>query len=201
MPLSLASPNWPAEHRSGERLRRFGVQYFVLLSLLVHALTLLLKFDFRPIFPVDRGRLNVSVQLPPVGHTPAIPLITTADNPKHLPTAARPSPLPAPDSVRMPPSPTTIDTTDLIERSKAELNAASRRQMLDPMFAPAARHQPATTPLERATARTETKIEELGPSLFRVTHANGRRYCLQRLPDIVNRDLPGPLVGVPMNCQ
>lgn len=73
--------------------------------------------------------------------------------------------------------------------------------MLDPMFAPAARHTSAKTPLERATARAETKIEELGPALFRVTSADGSHYCLQRLPEIATRDIPGPLVGVPMKCQ
>lgn len=210
MQASLASPNWPAEHRGGERLRRFGVLHFVLLSLLVHALTLLLKFDFRPIFPVDRGRSNLSVELPPIGQIPPGPAAreptgaarkSAVDNTGNRPTTIYPSPATMPERVQMHPSPTAIDATDLIERSKAELNAASRRQMLDPMFAPAAPHAPAKTPLERATARAETKIEELGPSLFRVTHADGSRYCLQRLPEIATRDIPVPLVGVPMKCQ
>lgn len=205
MPASLASPNWPAEPGRGEPLRRDRVLYFVLLSLLVHALALLLKFDFWPKFPVDRGRPGLSVELPAAG---PIPPLTPNQKPSDAaqsvprgPAAIHPSATPAPENIDMHPPAPAIDATDLIERSKAELNAASRRQMLDPMFAPAARQVPAKTPLERATALGETKIEELGPSLFRISRADGSRYCLQRQPEMVTRDIPVPVAAVPIQCQ
>lgn len=94
-----------------------------------------------------------------------------------------------------------IDTADLIERSKAELNAASRRQMLDPMFAPVARHVPKATPMERATAIASMKIEALGTNLMRVTNADGSTYCLQHPLEIASRDIPVPLAGAPMKCR
>lgn len=53
--------------------------------------------------------------------------------------------------------------------------------MLDPMFAPAARQPVAATPLERTTA-------------------DGRRHCLQDLPEAATRDIPTPVLAVPMNC-
>jgi hypothetical protein len=68
----LASPNWPAEHCGGEHLRRFGLPYFVLASLLVHGLALQLKFDFRPFFPVDPGISRLDVLLAPA-RLPDIP--------------------------------------------------------------------------------------------------------------------------------
>jgi hypothetical protein len=92
------------------------------------------------------------------------------------------------------------DTQAMIERGKADIEAASRRQMLDPMFAPAARHAVAATPLERATAGRAQRVEQLAGGLVRVTTADGRRYCLQDLPEAATRDIPTPVLAVPMNC-
>ena len=92
------------------------------------------------------------------------------------------------------------DTQAMIERGKAEIEAASRRQMLDPMFAPAARPPAAATPLERATAGQGTSVEQLAGGLVRITTAEGRRYCLQGLPEAATRDIPTPVLAVPMNC-
>ncbi|PKO48789.1 MAG: hypothetical protein CVU31_03735 [Betaproteobacteria bacterium HGW-Betaproteobacteria-4] len=179
--------------------------HFVLLSLLVHALALQLKFDIWPKFPVDRGSPGLSVELPAASR---IPPLTPNQKPSDAaqtvprgPAAIRPSATPSPENIDMRPPAPAIDTTDLIERSKTELNAASRRQMLDPMFAPAVRQVSVKTLLERATAIGETKIEELGPSLFRITRADGSRYCLLRQPEMVTRDIPVPVADVPMQCQ
>jgi hypothetical protein len=88
----------------------------------------------------------------------------------------------------------------MIERGKADLDAASRRQMLDPMFAPVARQATAASPLERATVSRTQSVEQLAGQMIRVTSADGRRYCLQALPEVATRDLPTPAVAVPMNC-
>jgi len=88
----------------------------------------------------------------------------------------------------------------MIARGKADLDAASRRQMLDPMFAPAVRQAAAASPLERATAGQQQTVEQLAGQLIRVTTADGRRYCLQALPEAATRDIPTAVVAVPMNC-
>jgi hypothetical protein len=210
MSLSLASPDWPPEPRSGGHLRRFGLPYFVLLSLLVHGLALLMRFDLRPLFAVEEGKTNLSVELRRGRNKPSLlpelalpnqppkpPAVSTARGINSQPNAA--SPTLGAFQMRQPP--VAIDTTDLVERSKAELNAASRRQMLDPMFAPASHHASRATPLERAAAIADTKIEERGASVMRVTNADGSHYCLQRLPEIATRDIPVPVLSVPLKCQ
>ncbi len=88
----------------------------------------------------------------------------------------------------------------MIERGKADLDAASRRQMLDPMFAPADRQTTRLSPLERATARPGQTVEQFAGQLTRVTTADGRRYCLQALPEAATRDIPTAVIAVPMNC-
>lgn len=88
----------------------------------------------------------------------------------------------------------------MIERGKAEIDTASRRRMLDPMFAPPAPHRPAATPLERATARPEAKTEMIRDDILRHTDADGRSYCLQKPPDAATRDGPVPITLVPMLC-
>lgn len=215
----LASPNWPAESRfGGSRWRRFGLPQFLLLSVLVHGLALLVNPDFQPFFPVDRSTSKISAELRAVRPIPDSPAewapkrapqnarpSSVARNVSNLPAVSHPDPTPPPGSIHLtqPPPLTPVDTGGLLERSKTELNAAGRRQMLDPMFAPSARHAPPPTPLERATATvvSETKFEQRGPDLLRVTHADGRRYCLQRLPEVATRDIPGQVLAVPTNCQ
>lgn len=215
----LASPNWPVEwRRGGGRWRRFGLPQFLVFSVLVHGLALLVNPDFRPFSPVDRSTSKISAELRAVRPIPDSPAelapkrapqysrpSSVARNVSKLPAVSHPAPTPPPDSIHLTQHPPLkpVDTGDLLERSKAELNAAGRRQMLDPMFAPSARHAPPPTPLERATTSvvSETKIEQRGPDLLRVTHADGRRYCLQRLPEVATRDIPGQVLAVPMHCQ
>ena len=88
----------------------------------------------------------------------------------------------------------------MIERGKTEIDTASRRRMLDPMFAPPAPRRPAATPLERATARPEAKTEMIRDDILRHTDADGRSYCLQKPPDAATRDGPVPITLVPMLC-
>lgn len=52
-----ANPNRPADPRAlASPWHRLAMQRFLLLSLLVHGLALLLKFDFWPVSPVDRDQ-------------------------------------------------------------------------------------------------------------------------------------------------
>ena len=88
----------------------------------------------------------------------------------------------------------------MIERGKAEIEAASRRWMLDPMFAPPAPYRPPVTPLERATAKHEARVEMIRDDTLRHTNADGRSYCLQKPPDAATRDGPVPITLVPMYC-
>jgi hypothetical protein len=207
----LANPNWPVEPRGGEHLRRFGLPYFVLASVLVHGLALLLKFDFRPFFPVDRGTSRLDILLAPALHpdvakppeNPELighPHQVTRNNP-HRETAVQPARIEmAPSSPQSPPSAAEEDAGTLIARGKAMLNTSSRRQMVDPMFAPSAEKYAAASPIERATAIRDQTIEHLGDRLIRVTTAGGQRYCLQGLPEAATRDIPVPVLSVPGNC-
>ena len=88
----------------------------------------------------------------------------------------------------------------MIERAKTEIDTASRRRMLDPMFAPPAPYRPPATPLERATAKHEARVEMIRDDTLRHTNADGRSYCLQKPPDAATRDGPVPITLVPMYC-
>ena len=68
------------------------------------------------------------------------------------------------------------------------------------MFAPPAPYQAMATPLERATARHEAKVEMIRDDTLRHTNADGRSYCLQKPPDAATRDGPVPITLVPMYC-
>ena len=197
--LSPVFPGWPAESADG------GLRRFVAISLLAHGLALSVHSDFWPLFPVDRSIQPISVRLAPVRR------------PSEL--APSPQPDPRPSAVSKPsrrperqagPSETSAgppvhtasrpDTLAMIERGKADIDAASRRQMLDPMFAPAVLQAATATPLDQATARRELRIERLDSHLIRVTTASGQRYCLQALPEAATRDIPTPVLAIPMNC-
>jgi hypothetical protein len=209
--LNPAIPGWPAESAdSGRRLRRL-----VGVSLLAHGLVLSLKFQFWPFFPPDRAPKEV-----PLGYSiqPISVLLAPAglvlENTPSLPTAFRPSAsgrsLPRPPErpagpMEASPGPSEQtaprpDSQAMIERGKADIEADSRQQMLDPMFAPAARHSAAASPLERATAGQTPTVDQLAGQRLRITTADGRRYCLQGLPEAATRDIPTPVTAVPMNC-
>jgi hypothetical protein len=200
--LNPACPGWPAEKTdSGRRLRRF-----VGVSLLAHGLVLSMHFQFWPFFEGDRSIRPLSVQLKSASQV-------SENAPGPLPdsrqlAAGRPSqglaerPAGPMEASPRPPEPTTSrsDTQAMIARGKADIEADSRRQMLDPMFAAAARQPATVTPLERATAARAQTVEQLAGQLVRVTTADGRRYCLQGLPEAATRDIPTPVLSIPMNC-
>jgi hypothetical protein len=206
MPRYSSNPGWPTDAARGQRsLRRF-----VLLSLLAHGMALMLWPHFRPFSTVDRNRLPLSIHwrplAPPAAHQPSIQHDSTpapgSGEPRHArprqpasPAVATSSPIQA-----VPPTARQPDAHDMIERGKAEIDTASRRRMLDPMFAPPAPHRPAATPLERATARPEATTEMIRDDILRHTNADGRSYCLQKPPDAATRDGPVPITLVPMLC-
>lgn len=213
----LPSPNWPAECRGGEHLHRHGLLYFGLLSLLVHGLILASKFDFQPFFPVDRGRADLSVELRAPRQQFSAQKVPTPQIAAAKPSSRRfavnvpttnflatapPAPAAIPGASQKRQSSSSVDTTDLIERCKAELNAASRRQMLDPMFAPVTRHSQETTPLARSLAPPTAGERRLGENGLQLTTADGRVHCLQRMPEVVARDIPGGsgAVAIPVSC-
>jgi len=73
---------------------------------------------------------------------------------------------------------------------------ASRRQAIDPMFAP-----PVVLSSPPASAMPEIRVEPQGDGLFRVALPGGRHYCLQHLPEVATRDIPGGAVSVPLACR
>lgn len=212
-PLHPACPGWPVDRsgdESGRRLRRI-----VALSVLAHGLALGLKFQFWPKFAIDRapkevplgyGTQPISVRLAP----PRQPSEATPEAPPEhrlSATAGQPSRSPARPAAQLEkaatvPEPTAphIDAQTMIARAKADIAAESRRQMLDSMFAPAARQPTAASPLERAVAPRMQTVEQLAGQRLRVTTADGRRYCLQSLPEAATRDIPTPVIAVPTNC-
>lgn len=200
--LCPANPGWPAEKTdSGRLLRRF-----VGVSLLAHGLVLSMQFQFWPFFEGDRSIRPLSVQLRPAsqgsehapGPLPVSQPSAAGRSSQHL--AERPAE-PMEASPRPPvQAPSRLDTLAMIARGKADIDADSRRQMLDPMFAAAARQPTTVTPLERATAARAQTVEQLAGQLVRVTTADGRRYCLQGLPEAATRDIPTPVLSIPMNC-
>lgn len=213
--LNPVTPGWPDDPgASGRRLRRF-----VGVSLLAHGLALFLKFQFWPLLPAQGAATAglsgydiqpISVRLAPAGraseNSASLPPPTSP--PTSSPASGRSPPrapgLPAGlmDIRPQPPESTAPrpDAQAMIELGKAEIAADSRRRMLDPMAAPAARPAIAAGPLERATAVRAQAVEPLAGQRVRVTTADGRRYCLQALPEIVTRDLPAPAIAVPTNC-
>ncbi len=83
-----------------------------------------------------------------------------------------------------------------IEQARSEIATASRRRAIDPMSAPLAVASPAS-----GKAVPEVRVETLGDGLFRITAAGGWHYCLQRLPEVATRDIPGGAVSVPQSCR
>jgi hypothetical protein len=207
MLLHLASPNWRVEHGGGEHLRRFGLHYFVLASVLAHGLALLLKFDFQPFFPVDRGTSRLELLLTPARppDAPRLPASPESINHPHQITQSNLNRETVVRSTQIDMTPTVqpnqpADARTLIERGKAMLNTGSRRQMVDPMFSPPAKKPAVASPIERATAIRSQTIEDLGDKLIRITTGSGRRYCLQGQPEVATRDIPTQVLTVPTNC-
>ncbi len=98
----------------------------------------------------------------------------------------------APPAAVMPP----FSARAAIEQARSEIAAASRHRAIDRMSAPLAAVSPAS-----GKAVPEVRIETLGDGLFRITAAGGRHYCLQRLPEVATRDIPGGAVSIPLNCR
>jgi len=202
----LSSPGWPTEAERGQRsLRRF-----IVISLLAHALAVALWPHFRPFSAVDRNRPSLMILLrplaPPAASEPSIqhdlmPAPGSSEPYRAQPRQASPEPTVASSVVEVtPPGARQPDAHDMIERGKAEIDAASRRRMLDPMFTPPAPYRPPATPLERATAKQEARVEMIRDDTLRHTNADGRSYCLQKPPDAATRDGPVPITLVPMYC-
>ncbi len=202
----LSSPGWPTEAARGQRsLRRF-----IVISLLAHALAVALWPQFRPFSAVDRNRPPLAIDFrpvaPPAALTPSIPhdlmpAPGSSEAGRTRPRLALPAPAGASSFVEIiPPGTPQPDAHDMIERGKAEIDATSRRQMLDPMFSPPAPYRPPASPLERATAKREAKVEMIRDDTLRHTNADGRSYCLQKPPDAATRDGPVPITLVPMYC-
>jgi len=206
MPRLLSNPGWPTEAARGQRsLRRF-----IVISLLAHALAVALWPHFRPFSAVDRNRPPLAIHLrplaPPAAPAPSspqdfIPAPGSGEPHRARPRQASPAPAVTSSIVEIaPPGARQPDAHEMIERGKAEIDAASRRQMLDPMFSPPAPYRPPATPLERATTKREARVEMIRDDTLRHTNADGRSYCLQKPPDAATRDGPVPITLVPMYC-
>lgn len=184
---------WPADGG--------GLHRFVGVSLLAHGLALGAFFHFWPEFPLDRIIRPLTIALRPAV---AVPLATPAvRSARAHPTASHPGAT----ATRVAPSPSanlalppTIDAAELVARARDEIDTTSRRLTADPMFAPPPPPTAGTTPLARATARPELAVRQIGDGLLRVDTAVGTRYCLQRLPEAATRDIPSPVMAVPMAC-
>src|SRR5574343_1367815 len=113
--------------------------------------------------------------------------------------------LPAPSTPASPTPSASLQRPDQgpasgwLEAARAHIRHEGAIHSADPMAAPPKPHQEAS-PLARALAPRSRKIEQLAGGVVRVTNANGERYCLQAIPDVVNRDLPHPATSVPMLC-
>lgn len=94
------------------------------------------------------------------------------------------------------------DATLMLNKARQEIATESRRQVLDPMFAPPPVAAPLANPgsLTRALAPGTQRIEQLADGMVRVTTGSGRQYCLQVIPEVVSRGLLHTPTRVPTNC-
>lgn len=98
------------------------------------------------------------------------------------------------------PDPPPPSVTDLAAAARAFVQADSRRRSGDPMYqaSPLARSAPSA--LERAASRPVSGEKVLREGVVRITNPDGSSYCLQRPPEIANRDGPVAVVSIPMAC-
>lgn len=211
---SLAISNWPGlEPAAGKDEQGQRLPALLLLSVCLHGLLLAYAegpaADFSspaelPLLIRLRPALPQPILPPAVDFTPqtqAKPSRAQPTGPQTLPqrpprpgaesaisetqhtvAGAAESPSPAPDN--------------LGERSKAWIRAMPQasdslvRRAPTPAFLQAAPAQAATGP----------RMEKLSDTLVRVTLPDGRSYCLQAPPQIVQNGLPTPALAVPGNC-
>lgn len=141
-----------------------------------------------------------------VDSAPSAPVQRPSSNNTRAPLAVAPRSLLTPERTQgaetESTAPSRPEAARLVDQARQQIVTESRRQMLDPMFAPPPLANLPTTPsaLARALAPGEQRIERLADGMVRVTASNGRQYCLQAIPKVASRGLPAPPTSVPMNC-
>ena len=207
---SLAICNWPGrEPATGKDGQRLPI--LLLLSVCLHGL--LLAYAEKPsadFFAPAEPPLLIRLRPPPQRIAPPMPDATpptpakparpatggpqapqrpllpspepTTTAPRHPENAASEKPSPAPDN--------------LSERSKAWVRA------MQPANDSLVRRAPIPAFLQSAPAQAANgpRTEKLSDTLVRVTLPDGRSYCLQAPPQIIQNGLPTPALALPGNC-
>lgn len=98
-------------------------------------------------------------------------------------------------------APTTPGTPSGASLREAAIEAIRRDTRTLPGKALFSTQQPAS-PLARALTPPAAGERLLGENAIQLTTADGRVHCLQRMPEVVARDIPGGsgAVAIPVSC-
>lgn len=89
----------------------------------------------------------------------------------------------------------------MLAQGKALLHQESRRQMLDPMFAPpSTKTATPLHPLARVGAQPEVGERQISSQIYQYTAANGRRFCVTAPPSGINTLTDSSALTVATNC-
>jgi hypothetical protein len=88
------------------------------------------------------------------------------------------------------------------EALRAAAIEAARRDARTPPGKTLFSAQPPASPLARALTPPAAGERLLGENAIQLTTADGRVHCLQRMPEVVARDIPGGsgAVAIPVTC-
>lgn len=192
---------------AGRRLSRY-----VLLAIVLHGLLL---FGLRlPPSPASAVLPRLELRLAPTAEktAPVPPDPTPRLRPAPPPTGngagrgsaspSRESPAPAPTAAptAAPAEASRPAGRDLAASAVAFVHDESRRRGGDPMAQPSTLQRGTPSPFERAAARPVAGEQVLREGVVKITLPNGHSYCLQRPPEVANRDGPVPVLSIPMTC-
>lgn len=197
LPTDRPAPVDTARHSAPPGLARY-----LALAILLHALALV-TWPRAPAVPAPTP-LALVVHLAAEGPPPAAPASARGvvpPTPRGRPPNAAPSPVrPDPPAAPLPPFPAArVAAGDLIAAAHTLLRQESRRRGADPM-APAPLPAAGPGPRDRAPAPGGIGERLVAPGVLQVSSASGAVYCLQRPPEIANRDGPVAVHAIPLLC-
>lgn len=194
LPTDRPAPVDTARHAAPPGLARY-----LALAILVHALALV-TWPRAPAVPA-RTPPALVVHLAAEGPPSPAPASARGVAPP-APRGGRPIAAPSPVRPDLPVAPfpaAGVAAGDLIAAAHTLLRQESRRRGADPM-APAPLPAAGPGPRDRAPAPGGIGERLVAPGVLQVSSASGAVYCLQRPPEIANRDGPVAVHAIPLLC-